>query len=683
VSFLNPFFLFGLLAASIPIVIHLLTRRRPREVPFPSLEFLTEVNQSELRRLRLKQWLLLLLRTLAVAALALAMSRPALKGSIGLKSGAATTVVVLVDQSGSMSAAGRGGTALGEARRVGEDLLTTLGPQDELLLVPYDEQPHPLSPQPLSDVARLRAALHALEPGARATDHERALAFAAQALERSHALNRELFWISDFQSAGFPGNGGAVPDAPAGPWGQSRVYLVPIEPVSRANVGLTDAALAPTENGAALSLSAAAFGATAGDLSVEVRDLHGDGELGRGYLSMPERGEASTLLPLSRLPDQGGVALLPDDALTLDNRRVFAAGHAGTMHVVLRADGPPSPLRIALEAGSPASGLEVESVDGAALPARLGAADVLVLDDLQSLGPAELQAVLDYYRGGGALLVALGARADAGFWSGSVLKELGLGRLGDLESAPAGSVWRLERVVAGHAVLAGFPARPGEALSSARFQSARTLGGAGRTLLEFDRAHPALVEVPHGLVLSATLDPGTSDFAVSGAFLPLVHQAVKVLGRGTASASLKPGDRYGAPAATGAWRIVDDQDREVPSELVAAAGATRLTSAPLERPGLYRVLRGDQVRTTFAVNPDPRESDLAAAPGPALLRSFPLGRAQIVQPGADLARRVREARYGRELWTWFITLALLLLVAETIVGRWGMSEPMPERAAAS
>ena len=113
-SFLNPLFLFGLLAAAIPVVIHLFTRRRPRERPFPSLEFLAEVNQSEIRRLRLKQWLLLLLRTLAVAAIALAMARPALRGA-GARSGtgAATTVVALVDVSGSMGAAG--GTAAGSA----------------------------------------------------------------------------------------------------------------------------------------------------------------------------------------------------------------------------------------------------------------------------------------------------------------------------------------------------------------------------------------------------------------------------------------------------------------------------------------------------------------------------------------------------------------------------------------
>ena len=46
-NFLNPLFLFGLGAAAIPILIHLFTRRRPREVKFPSLEFLTEVQDRK------------------------------------------------------------------------------------------------------------------------------------------------------------------------------------------------------------------------------------------------------------------------------------------------------------------------------------------------------------------------------------------------------------------------------------------------------------------------------------------------------------------------------------------------------------------------------------------------------------------------------------------------------------
>ena len=99
-------------------------------------------------------------------------------------------------------------------------------------------------------------------------------------------------------------------------------------------------------------------------------------------------------------------------------------------------------------------------------------------------------------------------------------------------------------------------------------------------LLAFDRAHPALVEAPHALLFLAPLDPETSDFTVSGAFLPLVHQAVRVLGRGTAAASLTPGQRYSTPASTGDWRIEDSDGRPVAAALSAASGATRHPPAP-------------------------------------------------------------------------------------------------------
>jgi hypothetical protein len=173
-------------------------------------------------------------------------------------------------------------------------------------------------------------------------------------------------------------------------------------------------------------------------------------------------------------------------------------------------------------------------------------------------------------------------------------------------------------------------------------------------------------------VLTALLGPEASDFAVSGAFLPLVHQCARVLGRGTAAATLAPGDAWRAPAATGSWRVLDESGREVPVELGTGRGATRLETGPLGLPGLYRVFRGTQLRSTFAVNPEVRESDLSAVPVAELVAGFPAGRARVLAPGADLARRVREARYGRELWPLFTLLALLLLVAETLVARGGM-----------
>ncbi|MBI5168005.1 MAG: BatA domain-containing protein [Candidatus Eisenbacteria bacterium] len=688
-NFLNPLVLFGLGAAAIPILIHLFTKRRPREVQFSSLEFLSEVHQSEIRRLKLKQWLLLLLRTLAIAALALAMARPAVKGGNG--GGAASSLVALVDVSGSMSAPGPDGRPLAAAaRRAVEDLLATLGPGDELLLVPYDRAPRPVSDVPLGDAGRLRAAAAALVPTAHVTDHRAALELAARALSEARALNRELFWISDFQRSGFSRGGGA-PDVriSEGPWRDVRTYLVPLAPRSRANAALTDARLTPSANGAALDVRARAFGVTPADFAVEARSAsevvgapQAPGErLGSGFISLGASGESGALLPLTRTPDAGGEALLSEDALALDNRRVFASGRAGALHVLLREDGDPSALRFALEAGGELSGLDVRTVDPAALAAQADGADAIVIGDVERLGPAELQAVLDAWRGGGALLLVPGERADAAWWNETLLKEVQAGTMGALENAPGGSAWRLQLEAAGHPALEGFPARPGEALSAARFLRARALRPAAgaRVIARFDGAHAALVEATRALVLATPLDPASSDFATSGAFLPLVHQCARVLARGTAAASLAPGDVWRASAGTGEWRVVGEDGREVPVTLTGAAGGSRLTTAPLEAPGLYRVWQGRQLRGSFAVNPDPAESDLAAADERELMAAFPAGRATVLRAGESLANRVREARYGRELWPLFVAIALLLLAAESLIGRPATGGPGKEK----
>src|SRR5262249_39458210 len=135
--------------------------------------------------------------------------------------------------------------------------------------------------------------------------------------------------------------------------------------------------------------------------------------------------------------------------------------------------------------------------------------------------------------------------------------------------------------------------------------------------------------------------------------------------------SLHPGDVWSAPASA-EWRIEDETGRDIPVNVETSGGATRARSVPLERTGLYRAYAGPELRASFAVNPDPREGGLGPLPGPALPAAFPSGRVRVLRVGDDLASRVREARFGRELWPEFVTLALLLLVAESVIGRWGM-----------
>lgn len=110
-SFLNGLFLAGAAVAVVPVIIHLVQRRRIQQVVFGSVRFLRKMSRRVVRRRRLTELLLILLRALALAVLAFAFARPFLWRAIQ-RVGAETILgdeaaLILIDNSYSMSAQGR------------------------------------------------------------------------------------------------------------------------------------------------------------------------------------------------------------------------------------------------------------------------------------------------------------------------------------------------------------------------------------------------------------------------------------------------------------------------------------------------------------------------------------------------------------------------------------------------
>ncbi len=83
-TFLNATLIFGMAAAAIPIALHMLARREPRKVVFPSVRFLVQRFESNRSRLRVRRWWLLALRIAALALLALALARPAIHHALSV-----------------------------------------------------------------------------------------------------------------------------------------------------------------------------------------------------------------------------------------------------------------------------------------------------------------------------------------------------------------------------------------------------------------------------------------------------------------------------------------------------------------------------------------------------------------------------------------------------------------------
>lgn len=94
-TFLQPFLLLFAALISVPFIIHLLGERKYRPFSFSSLKFLREIERESLQKLKLRQWLILITRALAISMLVLALAKPYLSG----KSGAFEPGILLVDNS--------------------------------------------------------------------------------------------------------------------------------------------------------------------------------------------------------------------------------------------------------------------------------------------------------------------------------------------------------------------------------------------------------------------------------------------------------------------------------------------------------------------------------------------------------------------------------------------------------
>ena len=143
-AFLNPLFLFGLLAAGIPLLIHLWNRRRVVTIDFSSLMFLTAAHRENARRFQLRQLLILFLRMAIVAIIALALARPFLTLGLPVASvRAKTDVVIVLDNSYSMAYQEVDGGRFEKAKTLGIDILETLRHGDRAALIFNVGQPAP------------------------------------------------------------------------------------------------------------------------------------------------------------------------------------------------------------------------------------------------------------------------------------------------------------------------------------------------------------------------------------------------------------------------------------------------------------------------------------------------------------------------------------------------------------
>jgi hypothetical protein len=199
-NFLNPLALLGLAAASIPVILHLLNLRKLKTIEFSSLRFLKELQKTKIRKLKMKQLLLLLLRTLLIIFAVLAFARPTVESSLPLMGEyAKSSSVILLDNSFSMDVSDEYGNRFNKAKTQAYDIIENMKEGDELAIVPmagYVSQQDILWSR---NQSFLKEELSKIKLSYTKANLSRSLANAQKILQESINLNKQCFIISDFQ----------------------------------------------------------------------------------------------------------------------------------------------------------------------------------------------------------------------------------------------------------------------------------------------------------------------------------------------------------------------------------------------------------------------------------------------------------------------------------------------------
>jgi hypothetical protein len=467
-QFVNPLMLWGLAAASVPIVIHLLNRRRFRTQRWAAMEWLLAAVRKNQKRLRMENLLLLLLRTCAVLLLALALARPTFSDARLSIDKQATHLYLLLDDSASMGARTGAGTVFEKAAGDALTLVSQIGTDDPVTLVVTNdegEEGSRRSGRPrvvlrgTHDHANVRRLLGDLKPVAARADLVESLKLLEESVPMQAGVAAKVAILTDLQRASFEESGerGAASADAAVRASLTRlrekgaeVVLIPPGRAAPNNVAITSLAAQDDRDvvqGATVVFQADVRNFGDVETTAEVRFLVDGKE--RGAVSQKvvlksrpvgaDAPPAQTVQYVATFPEPADVgvhvleARVATDALAIDDVRTFAFEVRKPLRVLAVDEGPLAQGQretyflkptLAIKEDGPVVVQQVseEEYEG---EVDLAKWDLVVLANVEH--PARTDAVRrrleSFLRGGGAVLLSVGDRVVPDVWNAELFRD--------------------------------------------------------------------------------------------------------------------------------------------------------------------------------------------------------------------------------------------------------------------
>ncbi|MEM7477660.1 MAG: BatA domain-containing protein, partial [Planctomycetota bacterium] len=417
-SFLQSFVLLAMPLVALPILIHLINQWRYQTKQWGAMKFLLAANKMNRGFAKIRQWLILAMRTLAVAALIFAVARPLASGLMGLTGGGKTdTTIVILDRSPSMQQQGLGGLSKIEtAKRQIGDALTKLGSNHWIAIDSCSAQAQEY------ETVEAMVDSSSFTSSSASADLPVLMQSALDYLKTNNPGPSEVWICSDLRESDWNSDSGtwnviregflSLPQSvrfnmlayPNSPQGNLAVRVKDVKRVSENVNGIV-------ENAVLLSMQFSRTGQVADDEKTELT-VQIEIEGARSELTVEMTGSSTEIrnhrVALANDQETGwGKVILPADANNADNTYYFVFAEAEARRIVVVSEDRSDTRAIEIAAGIAPSG-ETNSVVEVISPDQL---DSLVLDDTALLlwqtnlpDSSTAPAVQNYVDGGGQVM---------------------------------------------------------------------------------------------------------------------------------------------------------------------------------------------------------------------------------------------------------------------------------------
>jgi hypothetical protein len=732
-TFLNPFFLFGLAASSLPVLFHLFARRRSRKVEFSSLRFLQKLEKTSMRAIKIRQWLLLIVRTLLIAALVLAFARPAMKGYLGSffgSSHANTSMVFLIDNSASMSRSDDHGELLKQAKDASSEIAKVLEDGDDATIIPLASIARGAAYNPIHTKRDVLAAINDVRIADRPALLADGLRMASSVLSSSHNVNKEVYLFSDDQARNLRDDNGAIisrsDSSHASKLFDASTKLLTMtlgngEHITGRNISLDSLKPVTTifEPGRPIQFEAWIRNTTEEPAQNVVLSLYYNTDrVAQKTIASIAGNESQHIIMDGPARGSGMVEIraeLEPDALPFDNARFVVIDVPLSRRIGIFVQNASDADYIKLALAQTLTGIQtslpfvtevkpLEELRG--LSANAGHYDGIIVElGPQALNETDLAGLKEYVASGHGAAIFLLPGLDPNAVNHDLVN-LALPDIIRKEGTPndATHYAGFARIEFSHPFFAGmFESIPNnssalQGISSPKiFESYALAANAGLPLIKLSNGSPFLVEskLGKGDILLFDIPPtmAFSDFPQKSIFLPLIR-------RTAAYASAV----QSSMAENQSKDFVTTEPFDVPLPGLAGeqAGATVLVQAPdgsssrapitlnadskpqlhfdnARIAGNYTVFRDAAAQEpvgAFAVNIQSDESDLRSASLKDMNDYLTVRMAnrkplviRLMPTDKQLAKTVEQSRYGVELWQSFLWAALILALIELLIAR--------------